>query len=55
MIAVVPKEIWLPKSETKATVRDGAVVPWQEMSFAPKPVNAAPAGFGGVQPTKEPT
>lgn len=39
------KSIWLPKSETKATVKDGKVNIWDEMVFLAKSVAKAPAGF----------
>lgn len=53
MMPGMSKEIWVPKSETRVTVRDGVVTPWQEMSFAPKPVSSPTAGFA-AQATKEP-
>lgn len=43
-------EIWLPKGETKAHVRDGNVVVWDEMSFESRLV-AQPTGF--VAPKEE--
>lgn len=39
------KQIWVPKTETKVTVRDGVVTPWEEMRFEPVPVSKSPAGF----------
>lgn len=46
------KSIWLPKSETKASVVDGKVTVWDEMVFEQRPVPQKP-GFAKPEDKKQ--
>lgn len=40
------KQIWVPSSEMKVTVQDGAVYISESMVMKPRPVDAPKTGFG---------